>query len=122
MNELLGIPYVAGAERPDGADCWGLVRLASRQLFGRELPEVGRDGDPWAHAQRPSACGWRRVGGRAMPGDVVLLRMPGRTLHCALMVEPGRMLHVLEGGTSRIDRLDSDPWRGAVVGVYRWTG
>jgi len=122
VRNLLGIPYLAGAERPDGADCWGLVRLASRQLFDRELPDIGRRGDPWTHARRPSVGAWRRVAGRVLPGDVVLLRMPGRTLHCGIVLEPGRMLHVLEGGTSRVDRLECDPWRGAIVGIYRWTG
>lgn len=42
LNDLLNIPYLANGRQPDGADCYGLARLARVYLFGKPwMPEHG---------------------------------------------------------------------------------
>lgn len=53
-------------------------------------------------------------------GDVVLLKLNGLPLHCGLVVEPGRMLHVMcDGSCSCVERYDSPRWANRVAGFYR---
>lgn len=43
LNDLLQVPYVADGRSPEGADCYGLTRLARVHLFGKPwMPEHGR--------------------------------------------------------------------------------
>ena len=118
-----GIPYAAGGESRSGADCWGLVRLYAREELGVVLPDIGRDGDAWHLAAGQVAdTGWQKVTSFSRHGDVLLFRLPGAILHVGVMLPDGRFLHVMEGGSSRIDLLAHDPWRSLLIGVYRWTG
>lgn len=40
INELIGLPWVVGAEGPDAYDCWGLARTVQREMFQREMPRI----------------------------------------------------------------------------------
>jgi hypothetical protein len=54
--------------------------------------------------------------------DGVLMRN-GRSLsHIGLVVEPGRLLHVVEGSESRIERYTAPPVSLRVAGFYRCRG
>lgn len=42
LDDLLSVPYVANGRLPEGADCYGLTRLARVHLFGKPwMPEHG---------------------------------------------------------------------------------
>ena len=42
LNDLLNVPYLANGRQPDGADFYGLTRLARVHLFGKPwMPEHG---------------------------------------------------------------------------------
>lgn len=113
----VGIPYRRGGETRDGADCWGLVRLWFREQLGVELPMVSDDALREVERQR---CLWTPIETPAR-GDLLLFRQPGRAVHCAVALGDGRMLHAVEGQTSRIDRIGW-PWTSWLLGVFRWAG
>lgn len=96
-NNLIGKPWVSGAQGPDAFDCWGLVRFCLRNHFGIEVPELVADVPAAARA-----AGWRSVDGRVpLNGDVVLMwdgvgqRHVGLVLVGALGVPS--VLHAVEG-------------------------
>lgn len=45
LNDLVGLPYVDGAEGPDAFYCFGLVRYIKHRFYGVELPQVLVDVD-----------------------------------------------------------------------------
>lgn len=114
----IGIPWAEGGESFEDCDCYGLVRLWHRLELGNELPPIGPDGVVASLA--PSRRRWTEIPlGRADVGDVPLFRMPDGVLHVGVIVEPGRMLHVPEGGVSRIEPLGR-LWRPLLRRIYRW--
>jgi cell wall-associated NlpC family hydrolase len=89
----VGIPYVAGGRDVTGADCYGVAALASRALFGVDLP---------AHpaADVAADAGWRPVPiGAERAGDFAemhTIAADGVRLHCGLVMTPGRLLTTTE--------------------------
>ena len=133
LGDYIGIPFVwGGRERSTGLDCWGLLRLVQREVFGRDLPTH-------AHAERNmktfSVCEESQdalIGdiaptevpiASAREGDVVLMRdvaAPGALVrHVATFAGRGRVLHTVEGSESRIERLDKRGSLWQVLKTYR---
>ncbi|GJE01285.1 NlpC/P60 family protein [Methylobacterium isbiliense] len=103
----LGTPYRHQASlRGVGCDCLGLVRGVWRDRFGEE-PEAPPPYTPdWGEADGAETL--RDAARRhlaeiplaaAAPGDVLLFRwrqgLPAK--HCAILSEPGRMIHAYDG-------------------------
>ena len=136
LTPYIGLPYRLGGRDRDGIDCYGLVRLALGEVWGLDLPAyaVGYPASPSARqalAARVAACRtgeWLPVTrGHERPGDVVLIAMAGQPCHMGLVVAPagagGRMLHILPGQMSVIDRYaDSPVWAPRVVEFGRHLG
>jgi NlpC/P60 family putative phage cell wall peptidase len=103
----LGTPYHHQASlRGVGCDCLGLVRGVWRELYGDE-PEPLPPYDPyWAqHAadETLALAAMRHLAAiepaQAFPGDVLLFRWRDHwpAAHCAILTEPGRILHAHDG-------------------------
>lgn len=86
LRSLVGKPYVRGSDGPNDFDCYGLVRLVSRDVFGRTLP--GRD--TLLALSNPR---WRRV---AIPvdGALVLMERAGEK-HIGIWLGEGGVLHAV---------------------------
>lgn len=90
-----GPPYVRGAARWDGCDCYGLLELYLRESRGAAAPRpVGSEtvregaerslqdpGAPWAREREPRA------------GAAFLALREGVAVHCGLMLDAERALH-----------------------------
>ena len=113
----LGIPYADYGDSRDGASCWGLVRLALREMHGRDIPARPWDGD--------SGQSFRAVPEHeADAGDVVLLETGGgegeddtRT-HVGMFVDKWRVLH-MTGAGSAIERVAHPLFAHRVKRVYK---
>ena len=102
-----GTPYHHQASlRGVGCDCLGLVRGVWRDLYGAEpetvppySPHWARHADDEALAQAAGRHLLEIAIAEARPGDVLLFRwrahLPAR--HCAILTEPGRILHAHDG-------------------------
>lgn len=124
LRKLIGIPFINGGRDYAGADCWGLVMLAYKELFGIVLPDytiscfatedidhqVSRDRGKWTHIEEPEA-----------PSAVVMridYRMPMMCNHIGVYVGEGRMLHTLKKQNSVLQRIDHPYFSRRIEGYY----
>lgn len=126
FDEFVGIPFVDRGRTVDGADCWGLLRLALLKVAGLELP---------AYDEHYASCTERRanadmiqgslgdwqevVRGREQRFDAIVMKDGRFDSHIALVTRPGRMLHTYQGGTSCVDRYAYSPFRERIVSFWR---
>jgi cell wall-associated NlpC family hydrolase len=111
---LVGTPYRYGGNSPEGGfDCSGLVDFvfldaaglslprSTQELVELTAPEVDRD--------------------ELQPGDLVFFSPRGRQVsHIGIYVGEGRFVHApSQGGTVRLDSLESEYWRHAYRGAKR---
>lgn len=117
------VPFVPFGRSLEGWDCWGLIWLAYREVFEIELPSYGHlyeRTDDWGATDlliRTALPQWRplRV---ARAGAVAVFRIGGKRCHVALVIRPGRMLHVLRGASTCIERYDGALWGKRLDGCY----
>ncbi|MEL8056088.1 MAG: NlpC/P60 family protein [Pseudomonadota bacterium] len=117
-RDWIGTPYRHQASRKGvGTDCLGLLRGVWRELIGVEPETIPPYSPDWAEAlgQETLLETARRymveiAPGDAVAGDVLLFRMglghPAK--HCAIISEPGRIIHAYWGRSVCETRLV--PW------------
>jgi cell wall-associated NlpC family hydrolase len=123
----VGLPFAPGGRSRAGLDCWGLVALAYRERFARDLPDY--DGPFWekgasadeieAAAAAFSKAFVRVPEGEEREGDIVLARMAGAPIHVGLVIQRGFMLHIEQASDSCVERYDRTRWASRVEGIYR---
>lgn len=120
-EDLLGVGYERGARFPGQTiDCYGLVMECCRRA-GREIP------DPYASAEQPAdmkqwivarLSGWHPVM-QPIPGAVVEFRGgDDYPAHIGYLLTAQEFLHATEKAGVVIGRLDREPWRHRLVGLY----
>jgi cell wall-associated NlpC family hydrolase len=122
----IGLPWLDLGRDRAGVDCWGLPRLVYAEVKGIDLPSyTGLWISPRERAEIAAIVAadsakypWLLVED-AREFDIVMIRRAGIDCHVGLVVEPGRMLHVVEGGDSCIERYDTGRWKEKVSGIYR---
>jgi cell wall-associated NlpC family hydrolase len=126
LDRLIGIPFVDRGRTVDGADCWGLSRLAMLRGASVDLPPYDEHYASCAERRlndemiRGSMGDWREVpAGAEQRFDVVLMKDGKWVSHIGLVTHPGRMLHTYQGGASCNDRYNDSPFRERVVAFYR---
>jgi len=130
LDPFVGIPYLDRGRTIEGCDCYGLLRLVMAELRGVELPSFS---DLYVTAADIHAIAclveggldqWDRVAaGKEQAFDGVLMRRGRDIRHIGVVIEPGRLLHVDRGQTSRIERYRPPaPLAARVVGFYRFRG
>lgn len=128
VRKYLGIPFADHGRDQDGCDCWGLCCLVYRQEWGIALPDMGDAySDAYARGEvdaaflTESAAGWcvEVTGQEFKQGDIMVFRRGGLENHAALYLEPGKMLHQLDGTLSCVARYDSPVWRNKLSRVFR---
>jgi len=119
----IGIPYLYGGSSREGADCWGLVRLVQREVFGREIDDYPHGGGTLAKlsAEVQDAKPLVPVDktGDPKPGDLVLLRIFGFPTHVGVVVGDGAMLHTLGKHAAVLEQYDGLRWSERIEGFYR---
>lgn len=129
LDRFVGLSYVDRGRSFDGVDCYGLLRLVYSEMLGIELPSYH---DQYATSADRKALGsliageldpWTEVAAGDERGlDAVLMRSGRDVMHIGLVAQPGRLLHIEEGATSRIEPYRSGKLRHRVIGFYRYTG
>ena len=119
----VGIPYKNRGRDRAGIDCYGLVVLVFREVFGVSLtsfddfdiesPEIH---DVWDESR---GLEWVRVEDEDVaPGDVVDVILMG-VPHCGMVVDKSRMLHSRIGAGVLIEPFDRGFFCRRVKGIYR---
>ena len=126
-NQYIGIPYVIGGESLEGADCYGIAKLYSKNELGKILPTYmysNLDNEAVAElaiksAQHGLGASWTKV---EVPqhGDIVTFRIMGQEIHCGIMLNGSEFLHSLKGRMSCIEDLTHVNWNHRLTGVFRY--
>ena len=120
----VGLPWVDRGRERTGLDCWGLVRLVYAEQLGIDLPAYSESYASTAELAAIDAAitsqrsGWARAGEPA-PFDVALHRWGRYEAHVGVMIDGRRMLHMMEGVSARIERIDEPLWNRRLVGFFR---
>ena len=126
-SRYIGIPFVDLGRDFAGCDCYGLVRLALEQEFGKALPMllgeyentcdhevVGGVVDRW----KPLLSGRKVV--TPSEGDVAVINVAGADAHIGLYIGSNMILHAWRKATgSVLQRTDHPFFRGRIEGYYR---
>lgn len=126
-DAFVGKPWRLGATGPDAYDCWGLVLVGMRDLFGRDIPDLVDHLTIASVVETPdiarAALATKRWQWVPLPeaGLVIALRdMYGAVRHVGLCVGCDMVLHTRRGYGARLEplRLVEAPW--AEGRFYRW--
>ena len=125
-DKYIGIPSLDRGRSINGADCYGLVWLVYRDELLIDLPsyageypsvtDVTTIGELISGAKTEQT--WREQR-EARPFDVLVFRRGRVDCHVGLVVARGRMLHMAEGQSSRIEPYDTGEWLPRLTGTYR---
>lgn len=132
VNDLVmrPVPFLDRGRSIDGVDCYGLLWLGNKLLLGKTIPSYSGEyetvDDHRALASlitRRRDESWRRVpAGEQTYGDCVLLLQARRPIHCGMVLDRQRMLHIMSGIDACVQRYDGLEWRDNVDGFFRYEG
>lgn len=110
LDDLLSVPYIANGRTQQGADCYGLVRLARVHLFGKRWMPLhgsveGSDKAAMTEAMKAEAVNYRIV--KPCPGAVAAAFRGKLCTHVAIVVEVDGKRMILE--TNEPGREDHGP-------------
>ncbi|GAB5457395.1 MAG: hypothetical protein Hens3KO_04250 [Henriciella sp.] len=127
----IGTPYRHQASRKGvGADCLGLLRGVWREQLGPEPRDLPAYTPNWAEALgqeqllEAARCYMSEIAiGEAEAGDILLFRMglghPAK--HCAIISDPGRIIHAYWGRSVCETRL-VPWWQRRIAAAFRFPG
>jgi lipoprotein Spr len=133
VSAYVGLPFKERGRDHNGVDCWGLVALILRDVFGLDVPSyadeyvsttdckilsdlIKREADSW----------WPIAFTDAREGDVVILRVASANTrekiyatHVGVVIKPGWMIHIERGIDAVLEQYTRPRWGNRVVGIYR---
>lgn len=118
------IPFLEKGRTEIGLDCWGLIQLFYKRELNIVLPgytecyKTTKDSSIADKIFSESLTNWENVD-EPQNGDVVLCRMRNRPMHVGVYKEPGFMLHIEEGCSPILERLDGIKWQKRILGIFR---
>lgn len=126
VSSYIGLPFQEKGRTRAGLDCWGLIRLIWLERGGIDLPvwaEGYAETDPCPETSCHLAACARSFAeiqaGQERAGDILLFRTGRHLAHVGLCIGAGRMLHILAGLASAVERYRSPRWLPRLAGVYR---
>ena len=109
MNDYIGIPYKSNGRDRDGLDCYGLVYLFEKEVFGKSLPSLdgvysGDNATELIQEQKPLIVG--ELTTNPKDGDIVLFFHAGKPTHVGVYWQRG-VLHAIERHGVVYERMNS---------------
>ena len=109
MDGYIGIPYKRNGRDRDGLDCYGLVYLVEKEMFGNQLPILnniydGANATDLITEQQPLLSGEQVL--TPEDGDVVLFFHQGKPIHTGVYWQHG-IIHATEQRGVIYERLSS---------------
>lgn len=124
VDRAIDVPFLVGGRDWSGWDCWGLVFIAYRELFGIDIPSLSDEYDEklsfaelntLVNTQKPL---WNSVE-QPMFGDVRLFKVSRYQSHVALVLPWRSMIHTTQGVGTVVERLDVITWAKRHVEYFR---
>lgn len=126
VKAYIGLPFLEKGRDRAGLDCWGLIRLVYAEQLRVALPawvegyaDTRPGPDTAAHLAACAESFAEVPAGGERPGDILLFRTGPHLSHVGLCLGGGRMLHILEGIDSTVERYRSPRWLPRLAGAYR---
>lgn len=125
-KQYIGLKFKNRGRTKDGVDCWGLVRLIYKEQYNIELPSYDDEYNSSYNINETRdaiiehAKEWTQISKEAAStGDVIVLRLSGYPTHVGIVIEKGKMLHIIEGTDAVIENYDNRLWEHRIVGFFR---
>lgn len=130
-NWVYAIPYEGGGRTLEGADCWGLIVLLYKEIYGRDLPEfpsIGvKDYRSVEQSEVTSKEITRLLGTRpevekvisGSEGDLLILRVLGEPVHIALAIDDKHMIHTGRTHGVVVENYMEQKWKSKIMGIYK---
>jgi cell wall-associated NlpC family hydrolase len=127
-RDYIGLPWKFAGRDREGVDCWGLLWLVFRDVLNIEVTAYVRETMDAPEREQIAALlssdrmksPWRQIkAGDEQTFDMAVFRRAGIESHVGIVIDRGRMLHILEGGESHIDRFDQGRWKPKLISLHR---
>jgi cell wall-associated NlpC family hydrolase len=125
-SQYVGLLFKNRGRTKEGVDCWGLVRLIYKEQFNIQLPSYDDEYDSSYNIKETGETiaehskEWEAVEkGSEKTGDVIVMRLSGYPTHVGLVLEKGRMLHIIEGTDAIVENYEGRLWQRRIVGFFR---
>ena len=129
VRKYIGIPYVTGGNDFNGADCYTICCLISKNELNIELPDYSNlyaDASITKEAQLGFAAwntslssSWTEVTEPEV-GDIIIFNFYGAPTHCGFYIGDNKCLHASEGRGSYIAELYGSSWEHRIEGIMRY--
>jgi|APSaa5957512535_1039671.scaffolds.fasta_scaffold24131_2 cell wall-associated NlpC family hydrolase len=120
----LPVPFKTRGRDWSGWDCWGLIVVAYREVYGIEIATYTeryrsiKQKDLIASVYNEGKKdGWYEVD-EAQEGDVVIVYMDGRDMHSGLAIDKNEMIHAENNINTVVEKISN--YR--LEGIYRRNG
>ena len=124
VGAYVGLPFEEHGRGP-AFDCWGLVRQVLADQYKIAMPDYSgtyvttNDRDSIPREITKAAATWDKVES-AQEGDVIIISVAGKPMHCGLVLRPGYMLHCRDNVGSCVENYDRPQWSSRIEGIYRY--
>lgn len=128
-GKYIGLPFKDKGRDINGVDCWGLLYLISKEVFGVELPRLDEEYPTSMEANIISGLAetktvkelfYKIPKGKETIGDAIWIKMLGQPMHVAMVCRRGYMIHILSSRlTSACVRYTLPNWENKIEGFYR---
>ena len=117
----IGIPYEVNGRTHEKLDCYGLVMLLYKELYGTDIPEVITPSFIADMADTIAAEKLKWTPCELEEGAVIIFNIKGYGSHVGFYIGNDTMIHTWEGtGGVTIERLGIS-WKHRILGTYKWT-
>ena len=122
-NKFIGIPFVDGGRDFHGCDCWGLVLLLYKELWGIELPDYKVACDDKSRIDATiteNKCYWSKLDDELIVPSLVVIRFNSITFcnHTGIYIGNREFIHTARKINSHITSIDSPAWSRRIEGFY----
>ena len=119
MLKYFKIPYLNNGRDYNGCDCYGLVKLLTKELDGKELPnyiyENSQDKENGKiYIDELKKGKWVRC--EAKKGAMILLRIDGIANHCGYMIDNTKFLHITKKSGIAIASINDSMFKNRIIG------
>lgn len=119
ISDFLNIPYLSGGRDKKGTDCWGLVLIYYKEIYGTDLPDAkySKNQEATLIAENMHK-GFIRIENPQI-GDFILIDTTGSgtPCHIGVVINSSQFLHSLEPHGSHISHIRR--WGRKIYGFYR---